>query len=192
MHHWIGSSRTTPCFGVCPFMLNLPAALGLFNSHWEFLILQAGIEFSPPWWLCLLRCASTQPRLPSIPIFSCALLFIWGFCAIIPSPLTRLGLGSGLRAVPVPSCHCLWHSEWPILQDLARAPRAAGVPNPSLKVGRASLLMKLWHSWNQITSIKSSGHELEHQGPCRHRTLQHKAPIPCWDSEFSIRLSHWW
>lgn len=144
MHHWVGSSRVTPCFGVCSFMINLPAALGLFNSLWEFLFIQTGIELSPPWWLYLLSCANTQLRLSSIPVSSCAFMFIWGFSLPCHHPLSTDLVGFGVR---MQSSACSFLSPVAQWMTSVAGPRAAMVPNPPLNLGRASFLLPNYLYW---------------------------------------------
>lgn len=142
MHWLIGSSRIAPCFGVCSFMINLPAALGLFNSHWEFLFTLTGMETSPPWWLLPTGFANTQLRLLSKPIFSINVYL--GLLLALPSSPPHLfgwiwSQDSGQCLFLL--VNSLWHSGWQMLQDLARAPHAAVVPSPPLNLGRASFLL---------------------------------------------------
>lgn len=183
MHHWVGSSRVTPCFGVCSFMINLPAALGLFNSLWEFLFIQTGIELSPPWWLYLLSCANTQLRLSSIPVSSCAFMFIWGFSLPCHHPLSTDLVGFGVR---MQSSACSFLSpvaQW--MTSVAGPGSCCSGPKPTSKSGQSII------SASKLPLLNPQGMNLSTRdpadaGPC---TLQ--APTSNPDSEFRIRLSHW-
>lgn len=187
MHWLIGSSRIAPCFGISSFMRNLPAALGLLNSHGEFLFIQTGIEISPPWWLYLLRCGQTSLQ----PHFSLCINVYLGLLLALPSspPHFWLDLGSGFRAGPVPFCH------QPVAQWMTNAAGPGSCfsccsgPKTTSKFGQSIISASKFPLLNPQGMAMSSRAPAD-TGPCTTRASP-QAPISCWDSEFRIRVSQW-